>query len=343
MLTADGGGNWLDLLDLTTLVKGGTPAKRLFRSDLNEPEAGNEFPLVTAVSFSPRDPNLVLVGTSEGGIYASYGNGAADTWLPVSNSGGATYVTSFFWASANTVYVSTFGRGLWKLTNRRISADGPGLCPGCDVVSADGGPNRPPFDHGALIFGGHILGVRTENRKLREVLVTPGSSVVFIGSAKDLQEDIAITESDGRTSSELEPLPKGPDGWIAAGVVFSSEDELTGAAFAKSELSLFQPQRVEMPRDSTDSPTKGTPYLYLNASSYGPKEAVELSATDLAAGASYEVLVDGTPIKGTVTTDGEGSFTVTIAAPSELGYHRVAVRMAGDETVIDAAMFVVRN
>jgi hypothetical protein len=155
----------------------------------------------------------------------SHGNGAPETWAHVAGSEGATYVTSFLWENANSVYVSTFGRGLWKLRNRRIAADGPALCPDCDVVSADGGPTRPPFDHGALIFGGQVLGVRTDDRKLREVLVTPGSSVVFIGDPKDLQEDIAITESDGGKGSKLEPLPKGPDGWIATGVVFTKEDE----------------------------------------------------------------------------------------------------------------------
>ncbi|HEX6085019.1 MAG TPA: hypothetical protein VF266_10875 [Thermoanaerobaculia bacterium] len=339
MFSADGGGLWQDLDDLTALVQGPTAA-RLFQTNLNEPNAG-PFPLVTAVSFSPQDPDLVLAGTNEGGIYVSHGNGAPGTWAHVANSDGATYVTSFFWENANSVYVSTFGRGLWKLRNRRIAEDGPGLCPGCDVVSTDGNPTRPPFDHGALIFGGQLLGVRTEERKVRELLVTRGSSVVFVGHPKDLQEDITITESDG--GKELEPLPKGPDGWIAAGVVFTSEDELTGAAFSESELSLFQPQRVDMPADSTDSPTKGTPYLYLNASSYGPQEAIELSATGFAAGGSYEVLVDGVAARDTVTADADGAFTISIAAPAESGYHRVAVRMKGDPTVIDSAMFVVRN
>jgi phosphatidate phosphatase APP1 len=55
------------------------------------------------------------------------------------------------------------------------------------------------------------------------------------------------------------------------------------------------------------------------------------------------VLVDGVPLEGTATTDGKGSFTITIAAPSEPGYHRVSVRMAGDEPEIDAAMFLVKN
>lgn len=337
--SSNGGGEWFDLADLTTLVQG-DPTVRLFQTNLNEQQAG-PFPLVTAVSFSPQDPNLVLAGTNEGGIYVSDQNGAPATWSPVSNSGGATYVTAFFWENANTVHVSTFGRGLWKLVNRRISADGPGLCPGCDVVSPDGG--SAPLDHGVLIFGGEILGLRTDNRKVREVLVTRGSSVVFIGDPKDLQEDITITESDGRNGSDFESLPKGPDGWIAAGVVFTSEDELTGAAFSKSELSLFQPERVELPADSMDSPTEGAPYLYLNASSYGPREAIELSATDFTAGASYEVLVDGLPVKGTLTADGQGAFSIAIPAPSQTGYHRVSVRMAGDETVIEIATFLVRN
>ena len=88
MFSADGGGLWQDLDDLTALVQGPTAA-RLFQTNLNEPNAG-PFPLVTAVSFSPQDPDLVLAGTNEGGIYVSHGNGAPGTWAHVANSDGAT-------------------------------------------------------------------------------------------------------------------------------------------------------------------------------------------------------------------------------------------------------------
>jgi len=65
-------------------------------------------------------------------------------------------------------------------------------------------------------------------------------------------------------------------------------------------------------------------------------------ARDFAAGASYEVLVDDVPLKGDATADSSGSFTTTITAPSEPGYHSVSVRMTKDATVIDASMVLVK-
>lgn len=235
METWDGGESWTEIPGLTSLVTdNGT---LLFHTELNGFVGA---PLVTAVSFSPQDSSLVLIGTNEGGIFFSADRGA--TWRQFSGSEQATYVTSFFWETANTIFVSTYGRGLWKLANRRIvAADAFDVfCGTCDVVSNDGAPGRPPFDGSVLVFEGRILGVRTDNRQLREVFVTPGSSVLFTGDQKDPQEDIAIIESDGK--NPFEPLPKPPDGWIATGVVFTSDDQVTGTVFADSEMSLLPPE-----------------------------------------------------------------------------------------------------
>jgi hypothetical protein len=345
MQTWNGGEDWAEIPALTSLVTKNGDLR--FVSDVAG--IGLSMPLVTAVSFCPTDPNFVLIGTNEGGIYFSPDRGT--TWKKVSGSEHATYITSFFWQDANTIFVSTFGRGLWKLANRRIDAADAfnGLCAGCDVVSNDGAPGQPSFTGSVLVFDGHIFGVRTEKSQLREVFVTPGSSIVFTGDQNDPQDDIAITESDGRETTQFEPLPKAPDGMIVTAVVFTSDDKLTGTVFAKSELSLLPPESEEELKGSTESPTKGKPYIRLSSSTFsgvataGPQEVFDLSATDFVAGASYEVLVDGVPIKGEVKADGSGSFTAKITAPPEPGYHSVSVRMAGDDTVIDGSTFQVRN
>lgn len=196
-------------------------------------------PLVTAISYNPELPSHILIGTNEGGIYYSGDRGA--TWGRINGSEHATGVTSIFWANLNTVYVSTFGRGLWRLRNTPIVMQQTfdEFCATCNVVSNDG-KERPPFDGSALVFRGRILGVRTEKSQLREIFVTPGSSVVFTGDPKDPQDDIEITESDGK--DPFEPLPKPPDGWIAAGVVFATGDALVGTVFAPAELSLIPPE-----------------------------------------------------------------------------------------------------
>ncbi|MBV8519983.1 MAG: hypothetical protein JO197_21505 [Acidobacteria bacterium] len=343
MQSADGGENWsampAQLTDLAT-----EHGHYLFRTDLlgSHPGPGNVFPEVTAISFSPQDPRLVLIGTSQTGIFASMDRG--DHWWKVPNSEKVTYVTSFFWDNANTVYVSTYGRGLWKLRNRRVAASFDDNCSGCDVVS-NAGSGRPPFDGSVLAFDGQVLGVRTEKGQLREVFVTPGTSVLLTGDVSNAHDEIAITESEGRDA--YEPLPQ-PKSGIVAGVVFTKDDQLTGTVFAASTMSLVPPASTKEVKGSTDSPTKGQPYIALATSTFdgtssaAPRETFELSASNFAAGARYEVLVDDALLKGTFTVDASGSFTAKLTAPPEPGYHSVAVRLAVDATVIDSTTFVVK-
>src|SRR3954454_8267308 len=106
--TINGGESWAEIPGLADLV---THGEFRFRTEL--PDASIPLPLVTAISFSPVDQSQVLIGTVEGGIYYSGDHGT--TWGKINGSEPATYVTSFFWADVNTVYVSTFGRGLWQL------------------------------------------------------------------------------------------------------------------------------------------------------------------------------------------------------------------------------------
>lgn len=227
--TTNGGEAWTEIPGLKDQVTDNTYRFRANLQDVPIP-----IPLVTAISFSPADPSQVLLGTNEGGIY--YSSNGGSSWGRIEGSKGATSITSFFWANLNTVYVSTFGRGLWRLHNQPISSPETfdPLCPTCTVVSPKG--EHPPFDQSALVFGGVLLGVRSEKGLLREVFVTPGSSVVFTGDPKEMA-DITITESEGRET--FEPMPKPPaDGWLATGVVFLRDATITGSVFNASELSL---------------------------------------------------------------------------------------------------------
>jgi photosystem II stability/assembly factor-like uncharacterized protein len=336
----NGGDDWLLIHDLNDkLASDGL----LFVTDLTG--AGPVNPLVTAISFSPQDPNLVLAGTNEGGIYHSDDRGL--TWTKILGSERATYVTSFYWQTANMVYVSTFGRGIWKLKNGRVAVGlaFDDLCDSCDVVADTGAPDRPVFDGSVLAFEGRILGVRKEKSQLRELFVTPGSSVVFTGDLNDPQDDIVITESNGRET--FDPLPA-PDGFVTAAVVFTSGDTITGTAFAPAELNLL---RAVYPKlgGSTESPSKGMPMIRVTTSSSDvvptatPREAITLSGTDFLPAASYEIVIDGLPVKGTVTADGSGAFGMSLSAPSMPGAHTIGVRMVNEETLIDATAMFVRD
>ncbi|MEA2462790.1 MAG: hypothetical protein QOJ98_537, partial [Acidobacteriota bacterium] len=201
-VTWDSGDKWDEIPALTGLVrKNGT---LLFAARL--PDGFETMPLVTSISFHPDRPSHILIGTNEGGIY--YTSDRGEHWGRINGSERVTSVTSFFWANLNSVWVSSFGRGLWLLRNRPIALPEAfdELCATCQVLSDDGGP--APFDASVLVYDGRILGVRRERGQLREVFVTTGSSFVFTGDPKDLQEDIVITESNGKQT--FDPLPKPP-------------------------------------------------------------------------------------------------------------------------------------
>jgi hypothetical protein len=337
--TTDGGDHWQTIASLTNAA---TESGLQFTAPLNGPVVGRVFSLVTALSFSPQDPSVVLAGTSEGGIYVS--NDGGNNWARIAGTERLPNVTSFAWETANRVYVATFGRGLWRLDNRVVAApaDFNELCGGtCEVVGLDGA-SRPPFDQSMLVFEGSILGVRREEKQVREVFVTPGSSVVFTGDAKEVYDGIVITEIDGGSKAEFEALPKGPDKWIAKGIVLTSDATWAGTVFGESMASLVPPIGKDVYSGPTKSPTEGKPYVTVSSDEVAPNGTFELSGTDFVAGVANEILIDGQVIKGTVTADGAGSFTINVTAPAEPGYHRVDVRVAGSAAVLDSTVFVVR-
>lgn len=118
----------------------------------------------------------------------------------------------------NSVYVSTYGRGLWRLANKRhVVGNGiEDFCDRCDVVSDNGG--SPSFDAVLLAFDGRILDVRREKGLVREVFVTPGTSVLFLGDENDPQDAIATGDA-GDT-------PPSPKDRLSVGVVFTKDDTL---------------------------------------------------------------------------------------------------------------------
>jgi hypothetical protein len=66
-------------------------------------------------AFDPANSAHILVGSDSAGIFASANGGM--TWSALPNTAKARAISSFFFDSrTNTVYVGTYGRGLWKLT-----------------------------------------------------------------------------------------------------------------------------------------------------------------------------------------------------------------------------------
>lgn len=346
METQDGGENWTEISGLTDLV---TDGGRLFFNV-------SIFPIVSAISFSPQNPNIVVAGTVEGGLYVSTDNGR--NWFRVSNSAGVTYATGFAWRSAGDVVVSTYGRGLWRLKSslRIPRADFEVLChPPCFVRiwpwERVFDPVQPVvFDRGILVYEGRVMGATIVNRVLKEVYVSNGSSVVFSGENRTVS-DIKIIHTDkqiGFRGASYFPLaPKGNE--LLKGLVFDKKNRLKGAVFGDKPMMMFQEKNLDEKEGNTRSPTADKPYIEISTKRFEgapvalPDEVITITVRNLKSGTDVIVYIDDKPVSKARAT-GEGALKTEVRAPREFGLHSVTIRAANDEkSVIDGTMLLVKH
>jgi hypothetical protein len=104
VVSKDAGISWNEDTSLTTLITAAAGSM--------EDSTGNS--QVHVFSFDPLNPSHILVGTDQAGIFASANGGV--TWQALPGTSKITAITSFFFDDrTNTIFVGTYGRGLWKL------------------------------------------------------------------------------------------------------------------------------------------------------------------------------------------------------------------------------------
>jgi hypothetical protein len=345
METVDGGDNWHEIPGLTDLVT--DHGRFRFSKGMS--------PLVTALSFSPQNPDMVILGTVEGGLYISTDNG--HSWAGIADSRRVTHPTGFAWKNAGDVIVSTWGRGLWRLRGRLVEITDDFLHPCrsglCDVSPWPGmsGGERLRFDGSLQVYEGRIMGASINNGVLKEVFVSNGSSVVF-GTENKQDPGIKVTETNKVVGfNGVGTLPQGPQRTsIMTGVVFDRENRLKGAIFANKPLMMYQPKEiVEQERNlNTKSPTEGKPYVRVTArnnvigSVAEPGETILVTSPNLARNTDITIYIDNRPA-AKARTNAQGDLGAQVRAPAEFGRHTIVIRYSNDEqNVIDGAMFRVR-
>lgn len=345
METRDGGENWTEIPGLTNLVTDG--GRLLFNVSI--------FPLVSAISFSPQNPNIVAAGTFEGGLYLSTDNGA--TWFRVLNSDGVTYTTGFAWKNAGDVVISTYGRGLWRLKSvlRIPRPDWERWCrPPCLIRiwpwEAVFDPlERVVFDRGILVYEGKVMGATIANQVLKEVYVSEGSSVVFAGETE--APGIKVIHTNKQRSFRGAPyLPVAPkDNEVMRGLVFDKENRLKGAVFGDAPMVMSDEDDVEDKEGNAKSPSEGKPYIQITTKRFDggpvalPGEVMTITVANLKRDTDVVIYMDDKlASKGRVS--GEGSLRLELRAPREFGLHSITVRSADDEkSVLDGTMFLVKH
>jgi hypothetical protein len=340
METMDGGNNWTEIPGLTSLVTGG--GTFLFRRSIH--------PFASAVSFSPDDPNKVAIGTWQNGVFVSGDRGA--TWQKVPRSQRATYITSIEWKSGNEAIVSSYGRGLWKMSWGLLRGlpDFVFVCRE-PCIARPFPPFDDPkirFDEAVLVFNGRVMGGRIGDGVLQQLFVSPGSSVVFYSDAKKAVH-VKVTETATEVGFGDAKAPQAPkEGLQLIGLQLVA-DKPVQAVYSAKPLPLYEPTEKERQEVDVDmrkeSPTRGQPYIELNPSkggtnSVGPGEAIEIVVRNLPPGMVVEIAIDAVVVeKGQASAN--GVLSMRVPAPRAFGLHSITLRDSKRKT-IDGAMFLVK-
>jgi len=343
METFDAGNNWTEIPALTSLVTDGGR----YRFGRFKPNDGVVHSNASTVNFNRDDPNLVAVGTMEGGILLSEDRGA--TWDRVGGSERITFITSIEWKSATEAIVSSYGRGLWRL-KRRILISLPAEPPYCEGLCA-----YIPFDPPAtgvpftiiLVFNGQIQGVSATNGAVQTVYVTPASSVVIFTDSGT--SNITITESSEAVGWTGVKPPETPNGQLLVGVTLNKNDAPINVVVAKEPLALYAPTETEQNQDEEPigeetSPTAGRPYLSLNLSNANmvfPSTPMQISGRDFPPSTTITITIDGNTAANVEASD-KGTISLTVNAPATLGLHTVKALDAAKK-LLDGASFLVTH
>ena len=144
----------------------------------------NFAPSVSTIAWDPSNSCHILVGTMQNGVIRSADGGL--TWAQVRGSKRATIVTSFFFPATGTIWMSTYGRGLWKVNVDRA----PPTSGRCSFPGQPGDVNDP-LPPVAIARGG---GAPRPFTGLQDSIVCPACTVLlaYDGWITDIEGDAEI-------------------------------------------------------------------------------------------------------------------------------------------------------
>jgi hypothetical protein len=258
--SVDGGTWWYPDDALTALVTRNGQfdfVVRYITSDLS---------LISALSFDPYNSCHLLVGTRQGGIYRSEDGG--ETWSLVHDSGQIPNVSRFYFPPTGPVWVSSFGRGLWKLdvdrnrrgcpAHRSVQRVPPAVIAQTIIIDAStgapltsAGPDAP-FPQGCEncriilayegAFGGAEVG---QDGLVRRIALLRGNAFEFTRQGEEVPlsiPNVRPTELDaGQVPGIFRQLA---DRHQEVRALIVRESKLVAVAVGTSSLKTLKPTRV---------------------------------------------------------------------------------------------------
>lgn len=360
--SSDGGENWTEITELTALATEGGA----------KPFAVGRFTNLSAIKFNPEYPHMILAGTRESGIFYSWN--AGKNWEKIPGSERITEVTSFFFQNCNTVWVSTYGRGLWKLQfmfkkqrnafsylfrngNYYSLLDQDRFSRIMNMQQGQG--HSDEFDQALIVAGGSIIGVSGNNGSVEQAQFTPNSSAIWLTDESRFKPPFTAIESapdwqpGGELMTKISELQQ--NGYYISAILMKN-NKLADIIYGKSPLPF---PSEETPRDyapvgekeinpdliprltlSSGNSTAGYFTLY-------PEEELTLYGSRFDGTSPYplEFFIDGKP---TTLFDGtkispDGSFIGKDKISLGTGHHMITVKQfnANKEIISETDEFIV--
>ena len=281
---------------------------------------------ITNIAFSPYDPDLIMVGTREAGVIYSEDRGTS--WQTVPDSEAMLYISGFFFSPNGTVYVSTYGRGLWKIDmgwrRQRFPAEDL-LCPGdCGIVRIPPDPKEgkefrdfPWKEHNVVVvFGGRVNGLTLSGKEVKSITVTPGSSYMFYAVDDQVKPEISESKEGAGFHDDL-----------VAEFAVTNQEVITGVIFKAGQLVGYLTNKVEFEAKKklvapkagkeipADKPGSGLPYLSISTGSPLGSGLVQTGGVIRFFASGF---VRGTPVE--VRLDGEKLAEVNVEKNERLSY-----------------------
>jgi hypothetical protein len=364
-VTRDGGATWTTDAALTNLVtEGGTVMMR---------DDSDERMQVTHIAFDPYHHERIYIGTRDNGIIASYDQGA--TWYRIWYTAPIAYMTGMAFSKDDIMYVSTYGRGLWKLqpiymvTTIFVLLDFEltTTCQTlrCRVKELDEPRQRRP-DLGEriiprtpwprlrdaaptellLVTNGSLNGLVTSKERVTGVSLTPGAHLMRYLSPDATPSELAVTNARRSTgyAQYNEVVEKAAERQLINGLVLKGGVPVAlltgGRALTAKDLGALEATMSKAARQD-----KYQPYLILTTSEpvggalmLGEDNKLHIFARGFAAepSATVEVTIDGQLVKDlNVKAEGAGTFRIELQVPKEIGM--------GDHEVVVAQRTRIRT
>lgn len=370
MQSFNSGGWWSPVDALSTAVTQDATGRTTSIFKIDRGDSGKQT-MISAISFYPEFPNLVVAGTVSNGLFFSDDRGA--TWRRIPGTTHITNVVDLYWRSASSVIAGSWGRGVFEIQMRHVLPPS-GLrliCGDCRFLSVvasreppvllsirpqQATPNPPAgqvpaFDEAILIVGGSINGVEVSQGRLQRLSATIGSSTYHFGGPNTTGGP-AVEERSGF---------HGFAGLPAADPLRDRKQIIRGVALTNGSVThvIYGPTEVPQPAPSPlpqmqtpPPPAPQSPPPFLRIVGRGVVLGAMAIATPFELqGYFFEpdslvaITVDGRPAgQGQTRTDGRGQFTIALAAPAAIGPHVIAARQqVGNRAVRAGTGFAVNN